>query len=294
MAISSKKYKESDNHLLEDGNTGIPLQQLSSMFQTNERSVLQKGSQRSESVVIQRVSIVSQLVDIIRERLRAGVYPPNLKLPSGEALAEEFNVSRATVRASINVLATHGLLRRRNGVGVFAAPNPSVSNSLNEPTDFYRLIKQNDREPGVKNIKAVFASPPPTAMQAMAMGPSDEAVMTWKIFTADDAPVIYCENTIAISTLGDTLAHELKEAPKLNDSLFSFLEERRGLTTSHVVAELSVSRAEECDFPGFDFPDGTPVLVINETGFDLNETPIWHSRELYPDNSIRFGLLRRR
>ena len=36
-----------------------------------------------------------------------------------------------------------------------------------------------------------------------------------------------------------------------------------------------------------------PVLVIKETGIDTNEKPIWHSVEFYPNNSIRFGLLRR-
>lgn len=263
------------------------------MIEVAQRSPKTNGAVKSKPIVLQRVSIVSQLVDILGDRIRNGDYPPNSKLPSGEALAEEFNVSRATVRAAINVLATNGVLRRRNGVGVFAAPNPNVSNSLNEPTDFYRLIKQNNRQPGVENIEADLVEPSPSVRKSLGMGLSDEAVMTWKVFTADGLPVIYCENTIAVSTLGESLARELNETPKLNDSLFGFLEERCGLTTSHVLAEISVARAEECNFPGFDYPDGTPVLVIKETGIDTNEKPIWHSVELYPDNSIRFGLLRR-
>lgn len=264
------------------------------MNEVEERGANSNSAARSKPAAIQRVSIVSQLVDLLGDRIRDGDYQPNSKLPSGEALAQEFNVSRATVRAAINVLATHGVLRRMNGVGVFAAPNPGVSNSLNEPTDFYRLIQQNNHQPGVENINSMLFKPSPTVRQELGMGSADEAVMTWKVFTADGSPVIYCENTIAVSTLGETLARELKQTPTLNDSLFGFLEERCGLTTSHVLAEISVSRAEECDFPGFDYSDGTPVLVIKETGIDTNEKPIWHSVELYPNNSIRFGLLRRR
>ncbi|WP_176054123.1 FadR/GntR family transcriptional regulator [Paraburkholderia caribensis] len=49
-----------------------------------------------------------------------GTWPPGSRLPAERALAEQYNVSRNTVREAIQRLAARGLLQSRRGAGVFA------------------------------------------------------------------------------------------------------------------------------------------------------------------------------
>lgn len=63
------------------------------------------------------------LVEAIMRRLETalldGTYAANARMPAERALAEQFGVSRNTVREALQRLAARGLLRIRPGAGVF-------------------------------------------------------------------------------------------------------------------------------------------------------------------------------
>jgi GntR family transcriptional repressor for pyruvate dehydrogenase complex len=52
-------------------------------------------------------------------RIGAGEWPVGAKLPGETSLAQELGVGRSTVREAVRVLATRGLVRSRQGAGVF-------------------------------------------------------------------------------------------------------------------------------------------------------------------------------
>ncbi|HSM41582.1 MAG TPA: GntR family transcriptional regulator, partial [Afifellaceae bacterium] len=58
-----------------------------------------------------------QLADVMRHRIKRGVWPRGQVLPSIEKLMEEFGVSRVTVRQATQLLAGEGLLSPERGRG---------------------------------------------------------------------------------------------------------------------------------------------------------------------------------
>jgi len=60
-----------------------------------------------------------QFYVMLRERLREGAYPAGRPLPSEPKLAEEFGVSRTTVRRALARLEEEQLIVRRHGSGTF-------------------------------------------------------------------------------------------------------------------------------------------------------------------------------
>lgn len=60
-----------------------------------------------------------QIADVLTKRIEDGTYPPRRRIPSEYALAEEFGVSRPTVRAAIALLAEKGLVATSKGKGTF-------------------------------------------------------------------------------------------------------------------------------------------------------------------------------
>jgi DNA-binding FadR family transcriptional regulator len=59
-----------------------------------------------------------ELVEMrLRERIFEGVLEEGARLPKETVLAEEFGVSRATIREALRLLAAHGLIRTAKGAG---------------------------------------------------------------------------------------------------------------------------------------------------------------------------------
>ncbi|MFF5334045.1 FadR/GntR family transcriptional regulator [Streptomyces sp. OfavH-34-F] len=63
--------------------------------------------------------LVEQAAGHLRARITAGDWPVGTKLPGETTLARELGVGRSTVREAVRTLATLGLLRSRQGAGVF-------------------------------------------------------------------------------------------------------------------------------------------------------------------------------
>ncbi len=64
------------------------------------------------------------IVDTVTAQIRDGVLVPGEKLPSYEALAVAYEVSKSTVRTALLILAERGLIVGRPGKGTFVAEQP--------------------------------------------------------------------------------------------------------------------------------------------------------------------------
>ena len=62
--------------------------------------------------------LYQQVANAIAESIREGSYQPGHRLPSERDLAEEYKVSRPTVREAMIALEIRGLVEARHGSGV--------------------------------------------------------------------------------------------------------------------------------------------------------------------------------
>ncbi len=72
-----------------------------------------------ESTRVPGISLHRQLYLNLRDRIVSGAFKEGAALPTEEALCEEFQVSRITVRRALTDLAAHGMVQRRHGLGTF-------------------------------------------------------------------------------------------------------------------------------------------------------------------------------
>ncbi|ANN65111.1 GntR family transcriptional regulator [Bordetella bronchialis] len=68
-----------------------------------------------------------QVYLLLRQQLLDGTYAPDAPLPGENALAQDYGVSRLTVRRALDALAAEGLVSRRQGRGTFAQPPSQLS-----------------------------------------------------------------------------------------------------------------------------------------------------------------------
>lgn len=75
-------------------------------------------------------AIYPQLVEIIKRRIIAGVYPPGERLPSVRELAEDSGVNPNTMQRALVQLESEGLLNTRRTSGRFVSEDISHLNQM--------------------------------------------------------------------------------------------------------------------------------------------------------------------
>jgi len=77
----------------------------------------------------------------IAEQIAGGIYVPPTRIPSESRLAEQYGVTRMTVRQAVTELVREGLLIRRQGLGTYVAE--AASRSCAHPAS---LIRRRGRD----------------------------------------------------------------------------------------------------------------------------------------------------
>src|SRR5439155_14909793 len=67
-----------------------------------------------------------RVAEALRERIGSGKLSISDQLPSENAMAAEFGVSRAVVREAVSRLKSEGMLYARQGKGIFVAPTALI------------------------------------------------------------------------------------------------------------------------------------------------------------------------
>jgi GntR family transcriptional regulator len=94
-----------------------------------------------------------QLADIMRHRIKRGIWPRGGTLPSIERLMEEFDVARVTVRQAIQLLAGEGLVSPQRGRGTFVTAEPGAERRLLVQTTLDDLVEMYRGDmPDLSNI----------------------------------------------------------------------------------------------------------------------------------------------
>src|SRR5947208_7888743 len=98
-----------------------------------------------------RAPLVSQAAAAIRTRIKTGRWQLGEQLPSEPQLATELGISRGTLRESVRMLISNGLLDRKHGVGTFVArvPRPSIDRGIDELFGATDAIAQMGYAPGL-------------------------------------------------------------------------------------------------------------------------------------------------
>ena len=115
----------------------------------------------------------SQLYDILLEKILANEWKANDKMPTERELSIRYNVSRVTVRDTLNRLAQAGYIYRIQGKGTFV----SVRKIEKKLTKLYTLRKRFEEKGVVHEVKT---------LQFEVISPSDDIREKLEIIENED------------------------------------------------------------------------------------------------------------
>jgi GntR family transcriptional regulator len=245
---------------------------------------------------IRQPSLADQVLQILSQRIKDQSYPPGSRLPPENHLAEEFSVSRATVRSALDMLAASGMIVRRQGVGTFISRLSTISNPLNEFIDFNDLIRDNGFKPGFQQIQAALLEPELKVADKLQLKEHSRVLNIHKVFTADGDPIIYVINNIPEWVFQDILTEEEAVQPGLTEPFFEFFEKICGQQLLYSISSIQTASFRTLDLlHTLDIDDPhSPFLIVDDIGFNQEGRPTNQSIEYHPGNRMNFDIIRHR
>lgn len=222
--------------------------------------------------------------DEVLNRLEAGMYTVGTRLPTEDALAKAFEVSRVTVRKALDMLVQSGYVTARQGSGyVVSTLSPPSSTCLVSFTD--QVISEG-RMPGAKllGIEAP-ARDVPSEVAALFDG---EVTLIRRLRTVDGAPVMLVRTWVPSNLVPDISATDLPETGQ-NQSILRILGRRFKMqwtraceVISSVVADAEVAKL-------LAVAPNAPILSQACTAFDDQQRPVFFD-QVFRQSPITYNL----
>lgn len=192
----------------------------------------------------------------LKQKIITDEYMEGDLLPSENALAKEFGVSRETIRKSLDYLSQDGLIQKKQGLGSIVL-NPSLFNfpisgliSFKELSDAQQMKSQTLL---VRNEK-IAVDEELHAKIHMPVGAEVRAIE--RVRQIDGQRVIYDYDYLNSNLVGDI------PSERLTDSLYDYLENDLNLPISFANKEILVENATEKDRKHLDLRAEDNHLVV--------------------------------
>lgn len=223
-----------------------------------------------------------QITSHLVERISLGEWRLGDKLPTEEALAQEYNVSRITLRQAMTELEHQELISRQRGRGAFlvGTPSPFVE-SLNLPGMDHKVSHLHyDREIlGWEKTDHVE----PALRKAFSLTENRPLVHLSRLFLLDG-------KTLALNRvwLPEELVPGIMEEGLLNGSISDTMAQRYGEPFARIENYIAAGRLNAADAALMHSVYDTPVLEILSTHFLADGRPAQFSRTMWVGSLVRF------
>lgn len=211
---------------------------------------------------------------------------PHEKLPTERELADEFDISRLTVRRALDQLENEGVVYRVQGAGTFVSEK-RIAKAF-ELTSFSEDMSARGMVPGSLSVTAETIPAGARIGYALNLSPAEPVVHLQRVRTADDAPICL-ENSYLPEGLVPDLAERLGD-----ESLYQVLEDQFALRLERAdqvikATVLEPSTAELLHAPAF-----SPAFLVVRTGYDTRGRAIEFAESLYRADRYSYELSVRR
>ncbi|MFZ2964861.1 MAG: GntR family transcriptional regulator [Rhodoglobus sp.] len=215
-----------------------------------------------------------------------GGLAPHEKLPTERELADEFEISRLTVRRALDQLENEGVVYRVQGAGTFVSER-RVAKAF-ELTSFSEDMEARGMVPGSLAVTAQTIPAGARIGYALNLSPAEPVVHLQRVRTADSAPMCL-ENSYLPQHLVPDLASRLGDESLYHvlEKAFSLKLERADQVIKATVLEPAV--AELLHAPAF-----SPAFLVVRTGFDARGRAIEFAESLYRGDRYSYEVSVRR
>jgi len=213
------------------------------------------------------IPLYVQIRESLREGINQGLLKRGQRLLSEEELAEQYGVSRVTVRQAIGDLIDDGLLYRTHGVGTFVA-RTQINRDHTRLTDFLENPLIQDRQAQVQILSKEIVPVVPKVTRSLALQEGDPVVRVESLRSVDGEPITILREYVSRELFPASLENGLN-----SHSIWALLE-RNGCKVTHAVERIEARLADRISAPMLQVEEGAPILYKERTIFAGDGTPL--------------------
>ncbi|MGC5616382.1 GntR family transcriptional regulator [Georgenia sp. Z1491] len=199
-----------------------------------------------------------QLTNILREKIEAGEWQSNEKIPSENELNRLYGISRMTARQVLAQLVNEGLLFRVQGKGTFVAPSKIATRSPS-----YKGIREQLEQMGYTTSTRLLSEELVVAdrhlAERLALPDGAPVHKIRRLRTVDDEPISLHESYIP-----QRLAEDLLEHDAAQQQLCVILEQHYDLVMGRIVETLESGTPSPADAKLLGVGRNAPLLVLRQ------------------------------
>lgn len=232
------------------------------------------------------IPLYYQLTQYLIEKIESGEMKPGDSFYSERELAEQFGISRMTVRQALQRLVDDGRIVREQGKGSFVA-EPKINQRLMRLTSFSEDMQKLGKKPGAIVVSVDVMEADSKLAQALDLDESRpesrRVLVLTRVRTADDRP-------IALETTHLPLIRfpELENQDFTGVSLYRVLEQRYGVVAVTAKQTIEVGMPFDREMKLLQLSPGIPVLLLKRTTRDAEDRPFEYVKAVYAGDRYRF------
>ncbi|BHH83182.1 GntR family transcriptional regulator [Desulforhopalus sp. 52FAK] len=208
----------------------------------------------------------------LTDQIKSGELQSGEKLPPEKILAEQFGVSRMTIRKSLDELVDAGLIYRRHGIGTFVSQS-TFERDHTHLTDFFSTCILEGRKPESKLITKELSLANEKCAKALNINIAEQVIRLTTLRSVDAVPITYHDAYIPAKLFPSLVSAPIESIDLKNQHVWQMIE-KMGFTMANVVERVEAQIAHEWLVEYLKVSIGSPILYGERVLYSDEGTPL--------------------
>ena len=220
--------------------------------------------------------------DKIKDDIDVGIWKIGQRLPSERDLADEFGVSRMTLRQAITLLVEEGVLTRKVGSGTYVA-STRVQEKMRGTTSFTEIIQLQGKTPSSQLLSYIKTQPNEKERQMLHLDSKENIIRMERVRFADGVPVVY-----EVASIPERLIQNVKKEDVTNHFFKTLTDNGYRIGKSHqtIFARLSNDKVARL----LDIKKNQAILALRQVSYLEDGQPFEYVNSQYVGDRFEFYL----
>lgn len=220
----------------------------------------------------------------IRQNISDKKWHIGQRIPSERVLAQQFKVSRMTIRQAIQTLVDEGILFRKMGSGTYISSR-KIQEKMFGTTSFTDIMLSQGKKPSSKLVSYYLTDPTSSEKDQLHLDSTIKILRMERIRLADGIPICFDVTSIPADIIASISRKEIVS------SLYHALE-RNGYSLGHAFQVVSAMLASEKVSDLLNIKKGASILRLRQVTMFDSGRPFEYVRTQYAGERFEFYLER--
>ncbi|MCF7823025.1 MAG: GntR family transcriptional regulator [Candidatus Marinimicrobia bacterium] len=225
------------------------------------------------------IPLYIQLRDILKDLINSGKLTAGGQIPSENALASNFKISRMTVRQAIQELIREGFITIRRGEGTFVSSVPHTQMLLKLEGFSSEMAKLGYRNHSrvLDVTRIVSFDSYEMAYSGLGETPGEPLVRIRRIRYVEDTPFAVETSFLSYRTGAGLLEPQMAD----DTSIYNYIEKELHIRLSRADHIIQPGLADKMIANHLEIKPGSPILKLHGTTFSMTNKPIEYLEGIY-------------